>query len=282
MWRELFVIHPDCQEHFISTNEIGCLAANGVNLAGQSTLETSYRIGRVDPEYHTLVFTLSGKGKLSTEAGVQDILADTLALLPAKQPHLFELSDEPNWKTCWVLLANTPRWKFLLEQPAQLVPLSTDAVTMDLTLSLLTTEMEHDKPSQVMSELVGQTLLAYLDKVLDREPRLPRQHLRLKRLFDEVNRQLHMQWSVAELAGRMFISAPQFYRLCKQYYEMSPMQYVTKLRIQRAQDLLLHSNLSIRQVAMSVGYEDGLSFSHRFRKDTGVSPTEWRRQQISM
>ena len=47
-------------------------------------------------------------------------------------------------------------------------------------------------------------------------------------------------------------------------------------RIQRACQLLRHSQLPVGAVAVSVGFEDPFYFSRTFRRETGVSPTEYR------
>nr|WP_285817755.1 AraC family transcriptional regulator [Echinimonas agarilytica] len=248
-------------------------------LAGRSELKTHYEIARERPEYHTLLITLSGGGLLESEHAQIPITSDTLVLLPAGKPHYFHLNTEPQWKTCWVLLDDSPRWQFMHEKQSQIASLSDEAARVDLNLWLLSREMESSAPNNTIIDLLAQTQMTYLDQMLDRKQQLPRQQLKLLQLFDDVNNQLHLDWSVADLAERMFISPPQLYRLCQQYMGTSPMQHISRLRVQRACDLLRHSDLSIRQIAQSLGYDDGLSFSHRFKKQMGVSPKLWRHQQ---
>ena len=54
------------------------------------------------------------------------------------------------------------------------------------------------------------------------------------------------------------------------------MQYLQQVRIENAQELLKTSNLSIAEVAYSVGYPDNSYFSALFRKAISVSPKEYR------
>jgi len=54
------------------------------------------------------------------------------------------------------------------------------------------------------------------------------------------------------------------------------MQYLQQIRIENAQELLKTSNLSIAEVAFSVGYPDNSYFSAIFRKAISLSPKEYR------
>ena len=57
---------------------------------------------------------------------------------------------------------------------------------------------------------------------------------------------------------------------------MTPMQYITFLRITRAKELLRSTDYSIQEISSMVGYENPLYFSRIFKKQTGYSPSEYR------
>ena len=59
------------------------------------------------------------------------------------------------------------------------------------------------------------------------------------------------------------------------------MRYVTRRRIERAQDLLRSANLTITEVCMLVGFSSLGSFSSRFREVVGQSPTEYRDEAVA-
>jgi len=65
-------------------------------------------------------------------------------------------------------------------------------------------------------------------------------------------------------------------KLFKQSTGLSPMQYLLRIRMQRA-ELLLATSMPVDQVASSVGFSDALYFSKKFRKWQGQSPTEYRK-----
>jgi AraC-like DNA-binding protein len=58
---------------------------------------------------------------------------------------------------------------------------------------------------------------------------------------------------------------------------LSPMQMVTQLRMERAKDLLLHSNHTLQAIAEAVGYQTSFAFSDAFLRYTGRRPGRFRR-----
>ncbi len=62
---------------------------------------------------------------------------------------------------------------------------------------------------------------------------------------------------------------------------LSPMQYLLRIRMERAAQLLQEGELSVKQVASFVGYNDALYFSKQFRKWSGFTPSDYARQQRS-
>lgn len=64
-------------------------------------------------------------------------------------------------------------------------------------------------------------------------------------------------------------------KMFKQYTGMSPMTFLLKIRMERAK-LLLNEDLTVEQIASSVGFADPLYFSKQFKKWHGCSPTEYR------
>lgn len=72
-----------------------------------------------------------------------------------------------------------------------------------------------------------------------------------------------------------------FIRLFKRYMGMSPLQYLTVIRIRRAKELLEGTDYSISEISRLTGYEDPLYFSKLFRSQTGISPRQYRKTTYS-
>ena len=78
------------------------------------------------------------------------------------------------------------------------------------------------------------------------------------------------------LAAAAHVSRFHFARCFAETYGETPMRYLTRRRIERAQDLLRSANLTVTEVCMLVGFSSLGSFSSRFRELVGESPTAYR------
>lgn len=85
--------------------------------------------------------------------------------------------------------------------------------------------------------------------------------------------------NVEDYALSRGMSASNFYRVFKQISGSTPLQFILKLRLSNAQNLLENSNLTIAEIASEVGYENPLYFSRLFHKHIGVSPSEYRKMR---
>src|SRR5947208_11746351 len=83
---------------------------------------------------------------------------------------------------------------------------------------------------------------------------------------------------VEALARRAHVSAAHFTRCFKDTFGETPHQYLLTRRIQRAQELLRLTDLTVREVCDAVGYTSLGSFSATFKRVVGLSPTAWRTQ----
>lgn len=83
---------------------------------------------------------------------------------------------------------------------------------------------------------------------------------------------------IEEYASSRGMSVSWFIRNFKQYTHTTPMQYLVERRMTNAQMLLETTNYNITEIGSIVGYDNPLYFSRIFRKQKGISPSEYRRQ----
>ncbi|MFC7680655.1 response regulator [Paenibacillus sp. GCM10028914] len=85
--------------------------------------------------------------------------------------------------------------------------------------------------------------------------------------------------SLTGAAEHAAMSVTYFSRFFKEETGMSFVRYVTNLRMEKAKQLLTETNLTVWAVAESIGYSTYHHFAKVFRKETGMTPTEYRRLQ---
>ncbi len=87
------------------------------------------------------------------------------------------------------------------------------------------------------------------------------------------------QLSYRDVAREVFISPSYFLALFKRETGVTFVDYLTSVRIERAKNLLLSTDLSITHIAYDVGFSNSNYFSNLFRKAVGVSASEFRRNR---
>lgn len=81
---------------------------------------------------------------------------------------------------------------------------------------------------------------------------------------------------LARLASHVSYSPYHFTRLFKERMGISPMYYVSSLRLQKAKDLLLQTNLSVRDISLEIGQQSLGTFTTRFTERVGMTPAQFR------
>lgn len=94
----------------------------------------------------------------------------------------------------------------------------------------------------------------------------------------KVNKYIHEHFTeqicVESLAKMAELSVSYFRKVFTEAYDMSPMKYVTKLRLEKAQDLLRGGHFNVSETADLCGFNDVFYFSKIYKQKMGVSPSE--------
>jgi AraC family transcriptional regulator of arabinose operon len=84
--------------------------------------------------------------------------------------------------------------------------------------------------------------------------------------------------TVKDISNMLYLSPEYLTRQFSEKYNVSPKEYLIEKRIAFAKKMLTESTACISEISNSVGYEDQLYFSRIFKKKTGLSPLEFRKQ----
>ena len=97
-------------------------------------------------------------------------------------------------------------------------------------------------------------------------------HLAVQHFQERYNTEL----SIDGYASSRGMSTSWFIRSFKEITGVTPMRYILTLRIANAQSLLENTDYTVAEISRIVGYDDQLYFSRLFKKQNGVSPSEFR------
>ena len=141
---------------------------------------------------------------------------------------------------------------------------------------------EGNRHSRLAREIANNYTRLFLQKLHDntldfsdrKRARALASYLRAKALLDEAFTVLPN----AEAAARKLGMSPEtLCRLFHRFSNSSPFQYLQHMKINRAVDILLGSDLMVKEVGQNVGFDDQFQFSRTFKRLQGVSPDNFRR-----
>lgn len=100
--------------------------------------------------------------------------------------------------------------------------------------------------------------------------------VRIEQSVAYMTQHLDRPLQVATLAARASVSPSHFFALFKRRIGLAPMDYFTRLRMERACRLLETTSLSVKEVAAELGYEDPFYFSRVFKSVNQLAPSDYR------
>ena len=95
-------------------------------------------------------------------------------------------------------------------------------------------------------------------------------------VWETVSRDLVTDWKLDTLAKACSLSVEHLRRLCLRELGRTPMEHVSYMRIQRAQELLEVTDEKLEAIAPQVGYHSAKVFARAFARYVGMTPSEYR------
>ncbi|MEK4250165.1 AraC family transcriptional regulator [Paenibacillus sp. FSL W7-1287] len=251
--------------------------------AGQSQTDPLHYMGPLIHSHYIVHYVISGKGS-ATMRGVTYQLSegDSFFIFPDESVRYQADQDEP-WRYCWVGFRGS-RFKPMLqacritaEQPIiRSIPFTEvseyfEQIRQQLAVSSL--------PAALQASAHLQLLLARYSE--EREQQLPMRSRKspAQLAIDEVVAYIDFNYplplTITELAERAGYHRSHLSKLFRQIHGMSPLAYLIKVRLEQAQ-LLLAQQIPVHQAAQAVGFHDALYFSKLFKRQVGMTPSQYQ------
>ena len=103
---------------------------------------------------------------------------------------------------------------------------------------------------------------------------------RLLPALEYINIHCFSNISLEMLAEKCFMSSNYFHRVFKKNFEITPFDYIMKMRMEKAIRLLIYTDIPVKQIAFTIGFEDEAYFSRTFSKMYNESPGRYRKNNL--
>ena len=219
---------------------------------------------RVAPRGHAaLAFRIRGTARLQTGDTVVELVPGSILYMPQNLGYQAEYTDTELLAIHFVTQSSDARLEVYTPQDISRV------YDMFLQARTLWRNKEPGYPVQVMSQLY-----AILGMISESEARtdLPPHFLRA---VSQINENYRQKLNVDEICHRAGIGTTVFRRLFKKHYRMTPVEYITELRLEYARKRIA-GGMSVEEAALESGFSDAKYFARLVGRHYGCTPRQLR------
>ncbi|WP_068776718.1 AraC family transcriptional regulator [Paenibacillus sp. FJAT-26967] len=259
-----------------------------VLFSGESQTKPAHRLGPKVFDYFLIHIVVSGRGYY-TSGGRQLELGpgDSFCIEPEQLVSYASDSAEP-WRYCWIAFTGTEAAALIRGAgftPGQPVIRTAPGSRVPGLFRRLQRALRH-KSGTASRRALGylHLLLAeYADAALPAVSKSGSGQSRTEVIVQQMLHYLSTQYSedisIESMAQTLGYNRAYLSRLFKEHTGQTPVSFLSRLRVDKARQLLRERmELTIEQIAFSVGIRDPLYFSKQFRKYYGIAPTEYRNE----
>lgn len=231
-----------------------------------------------------VIVVSSGRGACRTGEKVVAVGPGQVLLIPARTPHRYWSDDHDPWTISWMHV----RGEDVAEVERAVAPDQLAAVVDmheplhvvgELERALAALETDETMPNLLRAAGAAWSVLAQL--VADAAAGSQGRTEPVRAAQSYLREHLDAPVQVGELAARVGLSTSHFAALFRKATGGGVIEYVKRLRIARASELLATTAMPVAEVARAVGYDDPFYFSRQFRSVHDCSPSEFRERANS-
>ncbi|AYA77489.1 hypothetical protein DOE78_19810 [Bacillus sp. Y1] len=237
-------------------------------------------------DYTEIIFIEQGRGDfILEEKHFTGKTGDLIILNPLSDLEVKSYMDDPlnGISICFSNLHINGKQKgFLVESTVlPIINLQEEKKEIHSYLKVILSEYyaKHAGYQDIISSIL-QTVVIKVTRLLqnaNHHPSLSSVCLEVKKYIEDNFRQ---ELTLNDLANLVYVSPYHLGHVFKEEVGLPPIQYMIQCRIEEAKRLLEHSDLSVREIALLIGYENANYFNLLFKKMTGSPPGKFRRMKV--
>lgn len=232
---------------------------------------------------HIFIYCAQGSGWVEYDGGQHTVVEQRqLAVIPAGTPHRYGASADNPWSIYWFHLQGDHASQLIrfygLDRGLLTLPLSAHAKMLEdfeQCYSLLVNKA-YSLPVQIHAANTMRHLLSSIGISAGGSLQDKKRERYLEQALRYMTDRLADSVTLPDIARHTGLSKQHLIYLFNQETGCPPIEYFIRMKMQRASSLLDLTDLSIKEIAASVGFADPYYFSRLFKKFIGCSPTEYR------
>jgi AraC-like DNA-binding protein len=207
-----------------------------------------------------------------------------LLVIPSETPYAYGADEDNPWGIYWVNVRGSLIGEYLkalrINSERPVLNLGHDARLIGLFVELLDVLEESHAESNLLcaSSILQHMIGIFLRVQRAKRSVLPDATQRVAASIEFMKCNLARPLDISMLSDLAKVSPSHYSTLFKRQTGYSPVDYLIRLRVHAAAELLISTNLDVKAIAAKLGYRDPLYFSRVFVGVKGLSPSKYRRQ----
>lgn len=243
-----------------------------------------WKHGRVLQEHH-LVFIANGQGVFETRTGSRSVVAGTVFFLFPGVWHRYKPDETSGWEEYWIgFKGNYPESlmsKSFFSKENPFVHIGPDEYLQSLLHQLIEKiDSGSSGYHQIISGIALQILgLLHTSATRGNKPD-DSAYAQVAKAKFLLNESITEKIDMRQLAKALPMGYSSFRKLFKKLMGQSPNQYLLEMRLKKAKELLISTDLNINEIAYKSGFESIYHFSKLFKQKEKQSPSIFRKQRV--
>lgn len=242
-----------------------------------------YSFGPAVRDCHLMHYCLKGKGSFYVGDYRYEISAGEGFLIYPHELTFYQADKDEPWTYLWIAVGGDDVEKYLhlagmshshplfrCSQPDKIREIVASILERN-TLSYSNELFIHARLMDFFSLLVEEAGLPYQEKEKV-------SNIYINKAISYIHKNYQNAITVQEIADYLALNRSYLTELFVKTLHFSPQQFLMKFRITKATEFLAETDLSIENIAYSCGYSNSFAFSKAFRKVTGISPSQYRKE----
>jgi AraC-like DNA-binding protein len=245
-----------------------------------------YRERPQGADQHILIYCFEGAGSVRVKSTEYHLESGDFIIIPSKAKHAYQASEKNPWTIYWMHFKGNSAGALITQLKKEAGGYKGFIRSNETILALF------NEIYDLLSKGYGTDNLMYINMclwhLLGKFIYNNKQHYAgrvnsanpVDRAIDFLSRKVETVLTLEEIASEVNLSPSHFSVTFKKKTGFSPIEYFNHLKVQKACQFLLFTDLRIKEIAQEVGIEDPYYFSRLFTKVMGMSPNEYREKKI--
>ncbi len=273
---------PFDEVYFVNYNQYNDIRLYEV---GIHNCPPKYGYGPTVRNTYIMHYIISGEGRLTLHGKTYSIHENQIFVIPPNELGYYEADKETPWHYIWILI-DGKKVKELFKK-----------VGITLHSPIYTPTAHHKEIEECMMNILHYEKKQYFcignlyhlfQLMIDNGPSPETQKKSGKEstshyvqdIIHYVEQKYSEPITIQDICSYCGLSRSYLARIFKRHTDISIQEYLINYRIRKAQGLLHTTQIPIHHISCLVGYQDAFTFSRVFKQKTGLSPSQYREQQI--